>query len=312
MIARTLSLFPVLLGASVLVFLLAHLAPGDITTAMLGELATEQARAELRDALGLNEPLAAQYVSWLGRVLRGDFGMSFASSQSVASIIIPRFGNTLILSLAAMMLATTSALLVGVYAGSKPGSLFDRIATSSMLVLGSTPSFWFAMILVLIFSLSLQWLPSVGMTGPGGSDGVLSVLEHLLLPAIAAAVTPAAIMARSIRAAIQEALSQPYILVARARGIPQETIVWSHALRNAMPPILTIFGLQLGKLLGGAVFAEVVFAWPGIGLQLYEAILARDIPMIQAAILIAAVVFSITNLLVDVVNSRIDPKARAL
>jgi peptide/nickel transport system permease protein len=179
-----------------------------------------------------------------------------------------------------------------------------------MLVLGSTPLYWLGLVLVLVFSLSLRWLPATGMVSTIDGGGAMDILEHLLLPAVASALPSAAIVARVTRSSMLEILKQNYILVARARGVPRPTILHKHALRNAAPPILTVGGMELGYLLGGVVFTEVVFAWPGLGNQLYSSIVGRDIPTVQGAVLLIALAFVLINLLVDVVNILVDPRTR--
>jgi peptide/nickel transport system permease protein len=308
--ARLLTIIPIMFGVSFFVFMLAHLAPGDVTTTLTGPYATEEVREQIRIKYGLNEPLMVQYGNWVGRIVQGEFGKSIANRRMVAELIFPKFANTAILAVTSAALAYVIGLFVGVFAASRPYSLFDRLAMAGTLMVGSIPPFWLGLLLVLLFSLTLRWLPATGMTKiiDGGYPG--DVILHLILPTIAAAAAPAAIIVRTVRATMLEILSQNYIKVARAKGIRRNVILRKHALRNALPPIATICGLQLGYLLGGVLFVEVIFAWPGIGSQLWAAIQARDIPTIQGASLIIAVAFVLVNLAVDVFNAYTDPKIR--
>jgi peptide/nickel transport system permease protein len=307
---RLIGAVPVLFGVSIVIFFLMHLIPGDITNALLGPMATEQARAQLREALGLNQPLPVQYVKWLGTLLSGNFGTSIATSLPVSALVFPKFLNTVILAVASLLLALVIGYGVGVFAAARSYSVSDRGTMSATLVFGSIPPYWLALVLVMLFALRLRWLPATGMTSVIDGGGIKDVLRHLILPAIATAAAPAAIITRMVRSSMIEILGQDYIRVARARGVPRAQILRQHVLRNAMPPIATITGLQLGYLLGGALFTEVVFAWPGLGNQLYSSIVARDIPVVQAAVLLIALMFVLVNLGVDVLNAFIDPRIR--
>ncbi|MBM3484040.1 MAG: ABC transporter permease [Alphaproteobacteria bacterium] len=303
-------ILPVLFGVSFLVFTLAHLAPGDVTVVLTGPFADEAARQKLRVALGLDQPLPVQYGKWLGTILQGDFGTSIANRREVVELVFPKFLNTAILALTAAFLAYIIGFFVGIFSAARAYSLFDRIAMAGTLIAGSMPPYWLGLLLVLGFSLSWRLLPATGMiTLPDGGDP-MDVFLHLILPAITTCAAPAAIITRTVRASMLEILSQNYIKVARAKGIKRSVILRRHALRNAMPPIVTICGLQLGYLLGGVLFVEVIFAWPGIGNQLWQGIIARDMPTIQGATLVIALAFVLVNLAVDVINAYLDPKIR--
>lgn len=311
-ITRLLAVLPILLVLSIFVFLLVHLAPGDVTDALLGPMATEEAKRKLGEAMGLDQPLIVQYGKWLGSVLQGDFGTSVHTKRAVSDVVLPRFANTVVLALASFFLAMLIGFFVGMYAAAKSYSIFDRVSLSITLIVGSTPPYWLALLLVLAFSLSVRWFPATGMVSITGDGGLLDIAHHLVLPAIATAAGPAAIITRMVRSSMLEVLGQGYIRVARAKGIPARTILWRHALRNALPPIATISGLQLGFLLGGALFTEVVFAWPGLGNQLYYSINARDVPVVQAAILVIALAFVLVNLAIDILNAYLDPRVRVV
>ena len=309
---RIAAILPILFGVSVFIFLLMHLAPGDVTSTMLGPMASDEAKAQLRVALGLDRSLPFQYFKWLGNVLQGDLGKSLTTTRPVTDMVLPRFGNTVILTVASMILAMAIGFGVGMYAAARSFSIFDRISMSATLVVGSTPPFWLGLILVLLLALDVRLFPATGMVNITGNGGVWDVLRHLVLPALATAAAPAAIITRMIRSSMLEVLNQGYIRVARAKGVPRRRILWRHALRNALPPIATISGLQLGYLLGGALFTEVVFAWPGLGNQLYYAITARDVPVVQGAVLLIALVFVLVNLAIDILNAFLDPRVRAV
>jgi peptide/nickel transport system permease protein len=309
---RIAAILPILFGVSVFIFLLMHLAPGDVTSTMLGPMASDEAKAQLRVALGLDQSLPFQYFKWLGNVLQGDLGRSLTTTRPVTDMVLPRFGNTVILTVASMILAMAIGFGVGMYAAARSFSIFDRISMSATLVVGSTPPFWLGLILVLLLALDVRLFPATGMVSITGDGGVWDVLRHLVLPALATAAAPAAIITRMIRSSMLEVLNQGYIRVARAKGVPRRRILWRHALRNALPPIATISGLQLGYLLGGALFTEVVFAWPGLGNQLYYAITARDVPVVQGAVLLIALVFVLVNLAIDILNAFLDPRVRAV
>lgn len=309
-IKRLAGVIPVLIGVSFLVFLMVQLAPGDVTTLLLGPLASEDAREALRKTLGLDQPLLLQYGKWLAAILQGDFGTSIANARKVTDLVGPRLLNTLLLGGASLVLTVVIGLVLGLWTAARRGTRFDRVAQSTLLVLGTVPPFWMGLVLVLIFALRLKWFPTSGMVSMTGDGGALDVLSHLVLPTVTTALAPAAVVAAMVRAAMIEVLSQDYIQVARAKGIPQAVILRRHAFRNALPPITTIIGLQLGYLLGGTLFSEVVFEWPGLRQLLYAAIVGRDMPVIQAAVLAIATSFVLINLAVDLLNHTIDPRSR--
>lgn len=307
---RLISAVPVLLGVSILVFLLMHLAPGDVTSTLLGPMASPDARDAIRERLGLDQSLITQYWTWLTLVLQGDLGVSWVHRHEVADLVLPKFVNTVILASAAALIAYLVGFFAGFVAASRAYSFADRAVMAVMLVLGSTPLYWLGLLLVFLFALTWRWLPATGMTSVISGGGVLDVLRHLILPAIASALPSAAIVARVTRASYLEILNQNYIRVARSRGVPRKLILRKHALRNAAPAILTVGGMELGYLLGGVVFTEVVFAWPGAGNQLYSSIVGRDIPTVQGIVLLIALAFVLINLVVDVANAYVDPRTR--
>ena len=309
-VQRLLGLVPVLFGISVLIFLTMKLIPGDVARALLGPMATDQSLAQLRHALGLDEAIHVQYGKWLWRALHGDLGLSPIVHKPVMELLLPKFGNTLILAGASFALAAVGGVTVGLLAAARPQSAVDRAAMGASLVVGNMPPFWLGLVLIVLFAINLRWLPSLGMYSSRGPGGVEDLLLHLIMPAVATAAAPGAIIARMTRASLLEILGQDYIKVARAKGLSERAVLWLHALRVAWPPILTISGLQLGYLLGGAVFTEEVFGWPGLGRQLVSSVIARDVQVVQGAALFIAVMFVLVNMVVDLLNLYLDPRAR--
>ena len=310
LLRRLAALVPVLIGVSVVIFLLMHLAPGDVTTTLLGPQATEADRVALRRTLGLDQPVPVQYARWVARIAEGDLGTSVATSRPVAALIVPRFLNTALLAAASLALAMAIGYGAGLLAALRPRSVLDRVLTGVTLLFGSTPPFWLGLVLVLFFALRLRWLPVSGMTDMAGEGGVLDVARHLVLPMVTTALGPAAIITRLVRSSVLEAIGRPHVRVARAKGLGRGALLRRHVILNALPPIMTITGLQLGYLLGGALFSEVVFAWPGLGSLLYDSITARDTPVVQATTLLIALLFVLVNVLVDLVNAALDPRLK--
>ncbi|MCI0546982.1 MAG: ABC transporter permease [Candidatus Rokubacteria bacterium] len=307
---RLLGLVPVLFGISVVIFLAMTLIPGDVARALLGPMATDQSLAQLSHALGLDQPIHVQYGKWLWRALHGDLGLSPIVHKPVVELLLPKFGNTLILAGASFALAVLGGVAVGIIAAARRQRAVDRVAMGACLVVGNMPPFWLGLILIVIFAINLSWLPSLGMYSSRGPGGGLDLLAHLILPAVATAAAPAAIIARMTRASVLEILGQDYIKAARAKGLSERMVLGVHALRVAWPPIMTIAGLQLGYLLGGAVFTEEVFGWPGLGRQLVSSVIARDVQVVQGAALFIALSFVVVNLVVDVLNLYLDPRSR--
>jgi len=311
LIRRLIQTIPVLLGVSIVVFLLIKLVPGDIAYALLGNEATPSEIAELREALGLNAPLPLQYTRWLGGVLQGDFGQSLEFRRPVTEMVVSRLKNTLILALSAMLLSTIIGVLVGVLSAIRPRSFIDRLGTLLSLFGNSMPAFWIGILLILTFSLNLRWFPTAGMQSIRGDGGALDLLWHLVLPAITLASLSIATVARMTRSCMLDVIKQDYVRTARAKGLMEQAVVIRHGLRNALLPIVTILGLQLGYMLGGAVLTETVFSWPGVGQLLYRAISTRDLPLIQGGIMMIATGFVFINLVVDILYAYLDPRVSA-
>ena len=290
----------VVLGVCTLVFLLIHLVPGDPVEAMLGEGARPADRAAMTAALGLDRPLGEQYRLYLLRLLRLDLGQSFSFQRPVLDLLAERLPATLTLTGVALVLALSLAIPLGVLAACRRGQTADSIAMGFSLLGGAIPNFWLGPLLILIFSLWLGWTPVSGREGPAS----------LILPAITLGTSLAAILARMVRGSVLEVLGEDYIRTARAKGLAPGAVLWNHALRNAWLPVLTLVGLQLGGLLGGAVITETVFAWPGLGSLLVEAIQSRDYPLVQGAVLLVSLTYVLVNTGTDLVYAWVDPRIR--
>jgi peptide/nickel transport system permease protein len=306
---RVLSLIPVLLGVTLLVFLVMQLAPGDPAQIMLGPKATETSLTQLRHELGLDQPLHVQYARWLGRVLRGDWGRSIQLKREVLPFTLNRFQNSVYLMILAILLACSVGIPTGVISAVRQYTLSDRGAMIFVLMGFSMPIFWLGILMQIIFGLKLGILPVSGMQSPG-QTGVLDLLKHLILPAIALATGATAIIARMTRSSMLEVIRQDYIRTARAKGLNERLTINRHALKNALIPVVTVVGLQVGYLLGGDIFIEIVFSYPGIGLAMVNGILARDFPLVQGAILLVASAYVLINLAVDLTYAYLDPRIR--
>ena len=307
LLQRLLVTVPTLFGVSVLVFLTLHLAPGDPAQVILGPKATETSLADLRHDLGLDRPIPVQYGRWLAGVVTGDWGRSIQLKTAVLPLVWTHFKATLILSAAAMLFAAGSGILLGVLSAVRAGKLLDRAAIVTTLVGYSLPAFFLGLLLQLAFGLWLGWFPVTGMYQPEGG-GVLDLLAHLVLPAVTLAAGIGALIARMTRATMMEVLSQDYVRTANAKGLKRVSVVFRHAFRNAFIPILTILGLQVGYILGGAVLVEEVFGWPGVGTLAVNAILARDFPLVQGVTLLVALAYVLANLVTDLLYTLVDPR----
>jgi peptide/nickel transport system permease protein len=299
-LSRLISALLVILGVVTLVFLLIHLVPGDPVQAMLGERAATTDIEALREQLGLNQPLFVQWYSYIIAILQGDLGQSLYSKQPIADMLWQRIPATLELAIAALLVALVIALPLGSIAALHKDSVYDYGAMSFSLLGVSIPNFWMGPLLIIVFSLQLGWLPVSGRHG----------WESLILPALTLGTALAAILARMVRSTLLEVLKEDYIRTARAKGLSPSAVIIHHALRNAALPIITIIGLQLGHLLGGAVITEVIFSWPGIGQLTVEAIQRRDYPVVQACVLLISVVYVLVNTSTDIIYALLDPRVR--
>jgi ABC-type dipeptide/oligopeptide/nickel transport system permease component len=300
----------VLLGVTILVFLVTRLTPGDPARVLLGPRATEDQLARLRSNYGLDQPIYIQYVNWLSHVVRGDLGDSIQLHRPVLAEVGDRLRGTLLLAVAAMIVAFSAGIGAGLLAALHANSLLDRVLMSVLLVGISLPPFWAGLILIIIFSLLLRWLPATGMVSPTGGGTPVDILTHLVLPTLTLAAVPMAVIARLTRANVLEVLQQLYVPTAHAKGLPTRAVVTRHILRNTMIGTMTILGLEAGWLLAGTVYIETVFAWPGLGSMLVNAILQRDYPLVQGGVLLVATVYVLINLATDTLYLYIDPRLR--
>jgi len=325
-IKRLLQIIPVVLGVTIIAFALIHLAPGDPARTMLGQHATETEINEIRAKYGLDKPLYVQYFIWLGDVLHGDLGRSILTHEEVAIEIGARFPNTIELAIAAMIFAIIIGCLAGIISATKQYSVIDYTVMGVALFGISMPVFWLGIMLMMIFGVFLGWLPIGGridllipfnrITGfmvfdsiiTANGAALISVLRHLILPAIALGTIPMAIIARVTRSSMLEVLRQDFIRTERAKGLSERIVIYKHAVRNAMVPVVTVIGLNFGLLLSGAILTETIFSWPGVGRLVVDAVYARDYPLVIGCILIFALVFVIVNLITDLLYTYIDPR----
>jgi peptide/nickel transport system permease protein len=298
LLSRLFSTLTVMVGVVTLVFLLIHIVPGDPIQTMLGEMATPTDQTVLRQALGLDQPLLTQWLTYMNNLMHGDLGISLHSREAISSMILQRLPATLELAIVGLIVAVSIAIPLGSFAAVRKDTVWDSGAMIFSLLGVSIPNFWMGPLLIILFSLKLGWLPV------SGRESLLS----LALPALTLGMALAAILARMVRSTLLEVLSEDYIRTARAKGLRESAVIIHHALRNASLPIITILGLQLGTLLGGAVITEFIFAWPGIGQLMIESIQRRDYPVIQACVLLISLSYVIVNTLTDLVYARLDPR----
>ena len=306
---RLLLAVPVLFGVSVLVFAVLHLAPGDPAAIMLGAQATKEDVQRLHRDLGLDEPLVVQYVTWIGQVARGDLGRSIPLGRAVLPEVLLRFKATLLLTAGALVIAVVLGLVAGIVSAVKQYSWLDRLSMGVAVTGVSLPVFWTGIMLIIVFALQLRWFPASGMSSPYGS-GVGDVLWHLVLPAVTLGTASAAALARLTRSSVLEIIRQDYVRSARAKGLAERAVIARHVLKNAINPIITVLGVQVGFLLGGAILTETVFSWPGLGSLMVRAIQARDYPLVQGGVLLIATTFVVVNLGVDLLYAIFDPRIR--
>ena len=309
LLRRVLYTLPIMLGVALLCFALVHIAPGDPLVSILPPDASAELQEQMRELYGFNQPLPEQFARWTWRALQGDLGQSIATSRPVTSEVLTAVVNTLRLAVVATLIGFILGSLFGFVAGYFRNSFMDRLC-SVLSVLGvSVPHYWLGMVMVIVFSAQLMWLPATG-AGPGGSGDWAWDWEHvqfMILPAITMSVIPMGIIARTVRALVAELLDQEFIIGLKAKGLTHVGI-FRHVLKNAAPTALAVMGLQLGYLLGGSILIETVFSWPGTGFLLNQAIFQRDLPLLQGSILVLAVFFVLLNLIVDVVQTLLDPR----
>ena len=299
-VRRLLQIIPVLFGITLVAFTVFYFTPGDPVALMLGEIGTPEVEAQLRTALGLDQPVYIQYLRFLGGLLQGDLGTSYISRLPVTTTLLPALLATFQLTTAAMLVAIVIGIPVGIFAAIKRGRFLDYFSMSIAVAGVSAPVFWTGMLFIYLFALKLRWFP------PGGSE----TLSSIVLPMLTLGIFCAGFLARMTRSCMLEVLGKDYIRTARAKGLSETTVHIKHALRNASIPIVTIVGLQFGSLMGGSILTETVFAWPGIGRVVIQAIFQRDAPTVQGGIVFIGIMFSLINLAVDLLYAKLDPSIR--
>ena len=307
---RLLLLVPVLVGVTVIVFVVMWLVPGDPATSLLGTFATPENVAKVRAELGLNQPMPVRYAIWLANVLHGNLGQSYILHRPVADELMDRLPPTLLLAGAALVLCSIAGILLGIVAAVRQNGWEDRVITVAVLLGVSTPSFWLGMLLILWFAVDLAWLPAGGMQEMFGPGGATEIAQHLILPALALAAVPAAVLVRLTRTAMLEVMRQDYVRTARAKGLREGRVILRHAFLNALVNVIPIIGIEAGYVLGGAVYIESVFQWPGVGQMLVNAISTRDIILVQGGVLVVAAAYVVINLLTDLAQGLLDPRIR--
>ena len=310
LLQRLLSAIPVLLGITIIVFFIISLIPGDPATAILGSYATPEIVKLLNEQLGLDKGLVQRYFIWLGNLVQGDLGRSFALNRPVLDEILERFNATLILSGTAFILCSVVGVLIGTISAFKQYTITDKIITFTVLTGISLPSFFLGMMMILLFAVNLQWLPVSGMYAIYGGGDFLDLIHHLIMPAIALALVATGVVARITRNSVLEILRQDYIRTARAKGVREGNVLFKHVLRIAIVTILPILGLQAGFVLSGSVFIEIVFQWPGVGRMLVDAILKRDILLVQGGVMFVAACYVLFNIAVDLLQRYLDPRIK--
>ncbi len=309
-IKRLLAAVPVLLGLTVIVLAMMALIPGDPAIAILGSFATPENVEKLNRDLGLDKPLIQQYFIWLGNLLEGDLGRSYSLNRPVTDEVMERFSATLILAGAAFVLCTVWGLLIGIWTAARQYGWTDKILTFVVLIGISVPSFWLGLLLILLFAVKLRWLPASGMFAIYGGGDLADLLVHLLLPALTLSVVATGVIARLTRSAMLEVLRQDFIRTARAKGVSESRVLYGHAFKAALVSIIPVIGVQAGFVLGGAVYIESVFQWPGVGRMLVQAISTRDILLVQGGVIVVAASYVLFNLLADLAQSWLDPRVK--
>jgi peptide/nickel transport system permease protein len=307
---RLLAAIPVLFGLTVIVFLIMAMIPGDPATAILGSYATPENVAKLNRDLGLDKSLFEQYVIWIGNLFQGDLGRSYTLNRPVLDEVLERFSATLILAGTALVLCSVFGLLAGIVSAVRQYGWADKIITLLVLIGISTPSFWLGLLLILVFAVKLRLFPASGMFAIYGGGDLPDLLHHLALPALTLSVVATGVIARLTRTAMLEVLRQDYIRTARAKGLSERKVIYKHAFKSALVGVVPVIGIQAGFVIGGAVYIETVFQWPGIGSMLVTAISTRDLLLVQGGVLVVAAAYVLFNLCADVVQTLLDPRLR--
>lgn len=305
---RLIAAVPVIFGLTVIVFFIMALIPGDPATAILGSYATPENVASLNAQLGLDKPLWQQYFTWLTNLLQGDFGRSYSLNRPVIDEVLERFSATLVLAGTALVICAIVGLLAGILSAVYQYGATDKGLTLMVLIGISTPAFWLGLLLILLFGVELRWLPVSGMYEIYGGGDLPDLIRHLILPAATLALVATGVIARLTRGSMLEVLRQDYIRTARAKGVPERNVILKHAFKAALVSVIPVIGIQAGFVIGGAVYVETVFQWPGIGRMLVTAIATRDILLVQGGVLVVAASYVLFNLLADVLQNLIDPR----
>lgn len=305
-IRRIFDLLPTIFVVAVIVFIVTRMIPGDPASVMLGPQASVEDIEALRQKLGLNEPLYMQFLQYIGNLLQGNLGISYTYNEPIMSLIMDRFPNTVILAISALIIAVIIGIPAGIISASKHNSLLDYSVMLISLIGVSMPIFWLGVMLVLYFSVNLGWFPATGMGTL--EEGFIPYIKHLILPSITLATIPMATFARITRSSMLEVISHDYIKTARSKGLSEFWVIGKHAFKNALTPILTVLGMQISMMLGGAVLTETIFSWPGMGRLIVDAIDKRDFVVVQGTVLFIAVIFVVVNLLVDILYKVVNPR----
>lgn len=305
-VKRAIQVIPVLFIIVTFTFVLTRMIPGDPVTAMVGDQQEEAIMQQVREEMGLDKPIGEQYIEYLKAVLNGNFGKSYYYSQPVTEVLLERLPNTLLLTITSLCFAVVIGVMLGAMSAIHQYSIWDYVFTVLALVGISLPIFWLGLLMVLVFSVNLGWLPTMGMGD--AAKGAWDVISHMIMPCICLTVVPAATFTRITRSSLIEAMNNESVRCLRARGIREKRVIWRHAFKNALPPILTVLGMQLAGAFSGAVITENIFAWPGMGAMISNAINNRDYSLIQGAVLVTALAFVFFNLVIDILYMIINPK----
>ncbi|MCX2721760.1 ABC transporter permease [Roseibium salinum] len=307
---RLLAAIPVLFGLTIIVFLIMAMIPGDPATAILGSYATPENVERLNKQLGLDKTLVEQYFIWIGNLLQGDLGRSYTLNRPVLDEVLERFSATLILAGTSLVLCSIFGLLAGIVSAVRQYGWADKVITLLVLIGISTPSFWLGLLLILVFAVNLRLFPASGMYAIYGGGDLMDLIHHLTLPALTLSVVATGVIARLTRTAMLEVLRQDYIRTARAKGVSERKVIYKHAFKSALVSVVPVIGIQAGFVIGGAVYIETVFQWPGIGTMLVTAISTRDLLLVQGGVLVVAAAYVLFNLFADVMQTLLDPRLR--
>lgn len=307
---RSIAVIPVLLGISIVVFVLLRLTPGDPALMIAGPQASREELEMVRRSLGLDQPIPVQFGLWLGRALQGDLGRSSQLGLPVTTIVADKLKNTSILALSSLLLAVSLAIPAGIFSAIMRGTILDHVVMAMTMLANCMPPFWTGLMLILVFASGLGWLPSGGMYNVIGGGGIDDLLRHLILPTATLGMLSTAMIARMMRSSMLDVMRLDHVTTARAKGLHERVVINRHTVKLALLPVITLIGIRFGSLLGGAAITETIFSWPGIGFQLYQAIASRDYAIVQGMVLLVAGLFVTINFIVDITYAFIDPRIR--